>query len=91
METTTTTDRVLRLQKPEKEEEQGEEPSWNDRPLPGMYHRQTEEVANNRNENDRAKIRSDFEIQTDKVVMDNQPDIVDKQRKTAIVIESYSQ
>lgn len=56
METTTTTDRVLRLQKPEKEEEQGEEPSWNDRPLPGIYHQQTEEVANNRNENDRAKI-----------------------------------
>lgn len=52
-----------------------------------MYH-QTEEVANNRNENDRVKIRSFFEIQTDKVVMANQPDVVDKQRKTAIVIES---
>ena len=182
----------LRQQKPKKEEE-GEEPSWKDRPLHGMYHRQIEEVADiqksyqwldkaglkdstealimaaqeqalstrsieagvyhtrqdprcrlckdapetiqhitagckmlagkaymerhnqvagivYRNicaeynlevprskwempprvmENDRAKILWDFQIQTDKMVVANQPDIVvvDKQKKTAVVID----
>ncbi len=40
-------------------------------------------------ENDRAKILWDFQIQTDKMAIANQPDIVvvDKQRKTAVVIE----
>uniref|UniRef100_A0A669EZW7 Reverse transcriptase domain-containing protein n=1 Tax=Oreochromis niloticus TaxID=8128 RepID=A0A669EZW7_ORENI len=182
----------LRQQKPKKEEE-GEEPSWKDRPLHGMYHRQIEEVADiqksyqwldkaglkdstealimaaqeqalstrsieagvyhtrqdprcrlckdapetiqhitagckmlagkaymerhnqvagivYRNicaeynlevprskwetpprvmENDRAKILWDFQMQTDKMVVANQPDIVvvDKQKKTAVVID----
>ncbi|XP_076744288.1 uncharacterized protein LOC143420307 [Maylandia zebra] len=40
-------------------------------------------------ENDRAKILWDFQIQTDKMVVANQPDIVvvDKQKKTAVVID----
>lgn len=39
-------------------------------------------------ENDQAKLLWDFQIQTDKVVMANQPDIVaDKQRNTAVVID----
>lgn len=35
----------LRQQKPEGEDKQDEEPSWRDKPLYGMYHRQIEEVA----------------------------------------------
>ncbi|MGZ7254081.1 hypothetical protein ACXWO5_10720, partial [Streptococcus pyogenes] len=40
-------------------------------------------------ENDRAKILWDFQMQTDKMVVANQPDIVvvDKQKKTAVVID----
>ncbi len=40
-------------------------------------------------ENDRAKILWDFQIQTDKMVVANQPDIVvvDKQWKKAVVID----
>uniref|UniRef100_A0A087YQ23 Uncharacterized protein n=1 Tax=Poecilia formosa TaxID=48698 RepID=A0A087YQ23_POEFO len=40
-------------------------------------------------ENDRAKILWDFQIQTDKMVMANQPDIVvvDKQQRKAVVVD----
>ena len=40
-------------------------------------------------ENDQAKILWDFQIQTDKMVMANQPDIViiDKQQRKAVVID----
>ncbi len=183
----------LRQQKPESEDKEDEEPSWRDKPLHGVYHRQIEEVADIKKsyqwlekaglkdstealimaaqeqalstrsieagvyhtrqdprcrlckdapetvqhitagckmqagsaymerhnqvavivyrnicheyglevprskwktppkvvENDRAKILWDFKIQTDKLVMANQPDIVliDKQQKKALVID----
>lgn len=37
--------KYLRQQKPEKGEEQEEEPSWEDKLLHGMYHQEIEEVA----------------------------------------------
>lgn len=89
----------LRHQNPDREEKL--EVSWEEKTLHGTYHYQIRDVADrevlpvagivyrNMVEKEEAKILWDFQIDTDKQVMENQPDsvVVDKHQKRAVVID----